>query len=72
MSNLLESGRTPEAWSSELQAHRVHVSARLIRAKARQTGQFYKIGRLMLLTPAQMECLIEPASDHEEAPKRSL
>jgi hypothetical protein len=43
MSNPLENGRTPEAWSSKLKAHGVHVSARLIRAKARQTGHSTKL-----------------------------
>lgn len=62
MSDLLAQGQTPEAWSEQLSAHGVHVSPRLIRTKARETGQFHKIGRLMLLTPAQLEALIELSS----------
>lgn len=72
MSELLTEGQTPEAWSEQLGAHGVHVSPRLIRTKARETGQFHKLGRLMLLTPAQMERLIESASDEGEIPTRSL
>lgn len=72
MSELLAQGQTPEAWSEELRAHGVHVSPRLIRTKARETGHFHKLGRLILLTPAQMERLIESASDENEAPARSL
>ncbi|WP_299550865.1 hypothetical protein [uncultured Tateyamaria sp.] len=72
MSELLKEGQTPEAWSVQLRAHGVHVPPRLIRTKARATGQFYQLGRLMLLTPAQMERLIENASDVEETPERSL
>lgn len=72
MSELLAQGQTPEAWSKELRAHGVHVSPRLIRTKARETGHFHKLGRLMLLTPAQMERLIESASDEDEALARSL
>lgn len=59
MSELLTKGQTPEAWSEALQAHGVHVSPRLIRSRAHKTGNFYKIGRLMLLTPDQMEALIK-------------
>ncbi len=62
MSDLLSDGRTPEAWSEELMSHGVHVSPRLIRSKAHRTGQFYKIGRLMLLTPIQLEALIKAAT----------
>lgn len=58
MSEFLEQSQTPEAWSESLGEHGVHVSPRLIRSKAHKTGQFYKIGRLMLLTPAQIEALI--------------
>lgn len=72
MSDLLTEGQTPEAWSEQLGAHGVHVSPRLIRTKARETGQFHKLGRLMLLTPAQMERLIESASGEDEAPARGL
>ena len=62
MSDLLSQGQTPEAWSEKLMEHGVHVSPRLIRAKAHKTGQFYKIGRLMLLTPPQIESLIVSSS----------
>lgn len=65
MSELLSKGRTPEAWSETLLGHGVHVSPRLIRSKARLSGQFYQLGRLMLLTPAQMERLLEP-EEHEQ------
>lgn len=60
MHDLLEQGQTPEAWSELLLRYGVHVSPRLIRTKARKSGQFFQIGRLMLLTPHQMETLLEP------------
>lgn len=63
MSDLLSQGQTPEAWSETLLAHGVHVSPRLIRSKAHKTGKFYKLGRLMLLTPNQIEFLLESPSD---------
>ncbi len=62
MSDLLSQGQTPEAWSKKLMEHGVHVSPRLIRAEAHKTGHFYKIGRLMLLTPPQIESLIVSTS----------
>ncbi|WP_142081657.1 hypothetical protein [Roseinatronobacter monicus] len=62
MSELLTKGQTPEAWSEALQEHGVHVSPRLIRSRAHQSGNFYKIGRLMLLTPDQMEALIKSSA----------
>lgn len=62
MPDLLSQGQTPEAWSKQLMEHGVHVSPRLIRTKAHKTGHFYKIGRLMLLTPLQIEKLIISSS----------
>ena len=63
MSELLTEGQTPEAWSDKLREHGVHVSPRLIRAKAHRTGNFHKLGRLMLLTPIQLEALIKSSDD---------
>lgn len=62
MPNILEKGQTPEAWSDLLKGHGVHVSPRLIRSRARKTGDFFKIGRLMLLTPDQIEKLFDGAA----------
>jgi hypothetical protein len=39
----------------------------LIRSKAHKTGQFYKIGRLMLLTRQQVVSLIEGPADRRNA-----
>lgn len=63
MPDLLSDGQTPEAWSEELQGFGVYVSPRLIRSKAHKTGQFYKLGRLMLLTRKQIVSLIECPAD---------
>lgn len=62
MPDILEKGQTPEAWSDLLKEHGVHVSPRLIRSKARKTGDFFKIGRLMLLTPHQIEKLFDSST----------
>ncbi len=60
MSELLNQGQTPEEWSQHLAGHGVHVSPRLIRSKARATGNYRQLGHLMLLLPAHIEALIEP------------
>lgn len=65
MSELLAKGQTPEKWSETLMSHGVHVSPRLIRFKARRSGQYYKIGRLMLLTPEQLEKLLAVEGEAE-------
>jgi hypothetical protein len=67
MPDLLSEGQTPEAWSAELQGFGVYVSPRLIRSKAHKTGQFYKIGRLMLLTRKQIVSLIECPADADRS-----
>jgi len=69
MSDLLAQGQTPETWSKQLRRHGVHVSPRLIRTKAREMGQFHKLGRLMLLTPAQLEAIIKSSSDFQTSEK---
>ena len=67
MSDLLSDGQTPEAWSAQLEGFGVYVSPRLIRSKAHKSGQFYKIGRLMLLTRKQIVSLIECPADSAKA-----
>ena len=67
MPDLLSDGQTPEAWSAQLEGLGVYVSPRLIRSKAHKSGQFYKIGRLMLLTRKQIVSLIECPADDAKA-----
>ena len=59
MPELLTHGRTPEEWSQTLAGHGVHVSPRLIRSRARETGNYHQLGHLMLLLPSHIEALIE-------------
>ncbi|MBB3987981.1 hypothetical protein GGQ68_004335 [Sagittula marina] len=58
MSELLMEGKTPENWAKQLLEHGVRVSPRLIRTKARETGNYYQLGNLMLLSPEQIEALL--------------
>ncbi|MEO9515608.1 MAG: hypothetical protein ABJH45_07065 [Paracoccaceae bacterium] len=71
MSELLSLGQTPEEWSKHLAGHGVHVSPRLIRSKARATGNYRQLGHLMLLLPSHIEALTEPGTpetDQKEGP----
>ena len=73
MSELLSQGQTPEEWSRQLSGHGVRVSPRLIRSKARATGNYRQPGHLMLLLPSHIEALIEPGvADHERNEVSSL
>jgi len=71
VSELLSLGQTPEEWSQQLAGHGVHVSPRLIRSKARATGNYRQLGHLMLLLPSHIEALTEPGTpenDQKEGP----
>ena len=74
MPELLTHGQTPEEWSQTLAGHGVHVSPRLIRSRARETGNYHQLGHLMLLLPSHIEALIEPGkakTDQAELPLKS-
>ncbi len=60
MPELLMEGKTPENWAKQLLEHGVRVSPRLIRTRARETGNYYQLGNLMLLSPEQIEALLMP------------
>lgn len=70
MQDLLSEGQTPEAWSKELNGFGVYVSPRLIRSKARKTGHYYQLGRLMLLTREQIVSLLESPSCSKSSQSR--
>lgn len=72
MPELLTHGQTPEEWSQVLAGHGVHVSPRLIRSKARATGNYHQLGHLMLLLPSHIEALIEPGEAKDEASELSI
>ena len=54
----LEDMLTPEEWCKRLRKTGAVVSARALRAKAREHGQFYSIGRAMMLSAKQLETLM--------------
>lgn len=49
-------GKTPEAWSEILEdLHGIKCSPRLIRSAAKETGQYRRFGRQMLLLPHHID-----------------
>lgn len=58
-SNLLNGSRTPAQWCEEFAERGVPISERLLRAKARQLGAYYSLGAAMLITPAQIDQILE-------------
>ena len=58
-SSILDKGRTPEQWCDALAKRHIEISERHLRQKARQLGACYQIGRAMIITPDQMDIIIE-------------
>ena len=57
---------TPEEWCKKLRKTGAIVSARALRTMAREHGQYYSIGRAMMLSAQQLETLMRlDASDKE-------
>lgn len=63
-------GKTPEAWCEILRhLHGIKFSARTVRAVARQTGQYRRFGRQMLLLPKHVDEIAAHLTSLE-APKK--
>lgn len=54
-----EDALTPEEWCKRLRKTGAAISARALRTKAREHGQFYSLGRAMLLSSEHVECLLK-------------
>lgn len=66
----LDEARPPAEWCELLAARNIVISERTLRERANRLGQRIKIGRAMLITPAQMEAILQ-AGQGEEKPCRS-
>ncbi|MGH1452894.1 MAG: hypothetical protein ACRBBV_06955 [Paracoccaceae bacterium] len=53
-----EDALTPEEWCKKLSKTGATISARALRTKAREHGQFYSLGRAMLLSAAHIDALL--------------
>lgn len=67
-----EDALTPEEWCKKLRKTGAAISARALRTKAREHGQFYSLGRAMLLSSAHVESLlrIDAADGQRQGPGR--
>ena len=57
-STVIDRGRPPAEWVGILADRGMPVSERTLRDKAHKLGEFYKLGRVMLITPAQMDVIL--------------
>lgn len=68
MSKIFDLGRTPEEWSEKMRARGVDLSPRTLRSKAREHGQYFALGRTMLITPDQMDEILLREADRAVRP----
>jgi len=56
---IIDRARTPEAWIELLAEKQIILSPRTLRGLARRWGACHKFGRVMLITPEQIDHIIE-------------
>jgi hypothetical protein len=56
-SQILTIGKTPAQWVEIMATHAIEISERTLREKANDTGAFFRLGRTMLITPAQIDTI---------------
>lgn len=65
-----ENTHTPEEWCKKLRKTGASVSARALRTKARELGEFYSLGRTMLLSEEHVQTLL--SADAEDSKRRNI
>src|SRR6056297_3226050 len=58
-SQILGHGKTPAQWVEVMAGLGIEISERTLRERANDTGAFYRLGRTMLITPAQIDTIFE-------------
>jgi hypothetical protein len=58
-SQILDEGKTPVQWVKILCKRGIIISERTLREKANEFGAFYRLGRTMLITPAQIDTIFQ-------------
>lgn len=58
-SQILALGKKPEEWVELMGDMGIEISERTLRERANETGAFYRLGRTMLITPAQIDKIFE-------------
>ncbi len=66
----LEDILTPEEWCKKLRKSGASVSPRALRSKAREHGQFYSLGRAMMLTTEHIETILRLDAGQEKQSKQ--
>jgi len=57
-STILDRGRPPAEWVQILAGRGLDISERTLREKAHKLDAYHKLGRVMLITPAQMDIIL--------------
>jgi hypothetical protein len=58
-SQILGLGKTPSQWVEIMAEREIEISERTLRERANEAGAFYRLGRTMLITPAQIDTIFE-------------
>lgn len=58
-SAILDLGKSPAEWCELFAAKGMHVSERSLRQKARELGACYVLGKTMIITPLQIDQILE-------------
>lgn len=58
-SHILDTGKTPEEWALVLGERGLKISARNLREKANRLGACYKLGGAMIITPEQIDIILQ-------------
>jgi hypothetical protein len=71
-SEILDTGHAPGDWVRTLAARGIEISERTLRERANRLGACHRLGRAMIITPAQMDTILEggetcPSSTTSEA-----
>lgn len=60
---------TPREWCRKLEKSGAVISERALRSKAREMGEFYSLGRAMLLSADHIEALLSADAEHSKRQK---
>jgi hypothetical protein len=58
-SQILRLGKTPTQWIKAMARLGINIAERTLRKRANATGAFHRLGRTMLITPAQIDTIFE-------------
>lgn len=56
-SQILKLGKKPDQWVKIMAEQEIEISERTLRDRANETGAYHRVGRTMLITPAQIDII---------------